>query len=81
MLAESCRLADVSVCSVSPLEGVREHLVHLGSDVRLPCEIAGVKEEEVLVWRLAGPGHQDRILSVGKMLVRNDGKGELEYFH
>ena len=67
--------ARVSVCSVPALEGVREHVVNLGSDVRLPCEIV-MSEEEVVVWRLAGPGHHDRILSVGKMLVRNDGKGE-----
>ena len=45
-----------------------------GSDVRLPCELEG-SEDQVVVWRVAGPGHQDRILSVGKMLVRNDGKG------
>ena len=46
-----------------------------GSDVRLPCQLEG-SQDQVVVWRLAGPGHQDRILSVGKMLVRNDGKGE-----
>ena len=54
--------------------GVVEHVVAAGSDVRLPCELEG-SEDQVVVWRVAGPGHQDRILSVGKMLVRNDGKG------
>ena len=54
--------------------GVQEHVVEAGSDVQLPCQVEG-SEDQVVVWRLAGPGHQDRILSVGKMLVRNDGKG------
>ena len=54
--------------------GVVEHVVAAGSDVRLHCEVEG-SEDQVVVWRVAGPGHQDRILSVGKMLVRNDGKG------
>ena len=52
-----------------------EHVVEEGSDVRLPCQLEG-SQDQVVVWRLAGPGHQDRILSVGKMLVRNDGKGK-----
>ena len=55
--------------------GVTEHVVEAGSDVRLPCQLEG-SQDQVVVWRLAGPGHQDRILSVGKMLVRNDGKGK-----
>ena len=55
--------------------GVQEHVVEAGSDVQLPCQVEG-SEDQVVVWRLAGPGHQDRILSVGKMLVRNDGKGK-----
>ena len=71
-------LGGVSVCSVPSLHGVVEHVVNLGTDVRLACEIV-VGEEEVVVWRLAGPGHHDRILSVGKMLVRNDGKGKLRF--
>ena len=59
------------------LSGVVEHVVVAGEDVRLPCELEGT-EDQVVVWRVAGPGHQDRILSVGKMLVRNDGKGKVQ---
>ena len=58
----------------------REHYVVNGSDLSLSCGVVSDKDslglEQPVVWRWS---HQDdinvRVLSVGKMLVRRDGKG------
>ena len=55
---------------------IAEHFVTLGSDLALKCGIVSPKEEVVLwKWSQSMDHKSDRVLSVGKMLVRNDGKG------
>ena len=58
-------------------QDIEEHFVTLGSDLSLKCGVISPREEEVVVWKWSqGLDHKsDRVLSVGKMLVRNDGKG------
>ena len=58
-------------------QDIEEHFVSLGSDLPLKCGVISTKEE-VVVWKWSESMDRksDRVLSVGKMLVRNDGKGE-----
>ena len=56
--------------------GLTQDFVTLGSDLTLKCGIVSPKEEVVLwKWSQSMDHKSDRVLSVGKMLVRNDGKG------
>ena len=81
------RSSDVHT-SVPNKSRAEEHFVKLGSDVQLECghqhtrDQEGDQEREAVVvwsWRAArAPDTSaDRVLSVGKMLVRTDGKGEV----
>ena len=83
----SVRSSDVHT-SVPNKSRAEEHFVKLGSDVQLECghqdtrDTEGDTEREAVVvwsWRAArAPDTSaDRVLSVGKMLVRSDGKGEV----
>ena len=85
------RSSDVHT-SVPNKSRAEEHFVKLGSDVQLECghqdtrdqegDQEGDTEREAVVvwsWRAARAldTSADRVLSVGKMLVRTDGKGEV----
>lgn len=69
----------IFIISVAPgsNQDIEEHFVTLGSDLPLKCGVISPKEE-VVVWKWSESMDRksDRVLSVGKMLVRNDGKGE-----
>ena len=55
-----------------------EHFVQPGSDLLLRCEEAkSLEDHQVVVWKWRKFINDNfRILAVGKMLVRNDGKGK-----
>ena len=63
-----------------------EHFVSLDADISLKCGIVNqVSNNSVVVWRWYPAtrdkkSFDDRVLSVGKMLVRQDGKGKAHNF-